>query len=345
MNGDLNINAPSHWTSSAVNVSGTGIFRPGVPTVSNNADVVWNAATVDWDDDGPTTIEPGSSLTINANAIEILAGTYDSTINIDSSDLTVNTASPWRLGGTLNIDNVSQIPTINGSRMIVGDANGATVNVGANGGAGIHDMNAPLTLEENGLINIAAGATFQVDGDTIFEGGQIFGGGNYAPASTNTVNGNTLIFSNLFNFDRGLWTINTDAILTVDVVDYDSDSATNSFNSTITIDGGHLDVIIDEAFVIDNATINMNGAPGTSAILGSRNAMAIGNDAGVLDANIIVGGSASNIHSTLGEVTFFSDANVTIAAGASLFLNGAMTNFNSVNGVNNASFTGKRDLL
>ncbi len=68
------------------------------------------------------------------------------------------------------------------------------------------------------------------------------------------------------------------------MVDYDSDSATNSFNSTITIDGGHLDVIIDEAFVIDNATINMNGAPGTSAILGSRNAMAIGNDAGVLDA-------------------------------------------------------------
>ena len=50
-----------------------------------------------------------------------------------------------------------------------------------------------------------------MDGDTIFEGGQVTGGGNYAPASNNTVNVDTTIDVSQFNFDRGSWTINPDA--------------------------------------------------------------------------------------------------------------------------------------
>ena len=106
---------------------------------------------------------------------------------------------------------------------------------------------------------LPAGATFQVDGDTIFEGGQVTGGGNYAPASNNTVNVDSTIDVSQFNFDRGSWTINPDATLTVQVGDYDSDSATNSFDSTITINSGELSMDVgDNVVVVNNATINMN---------------------------------------------------------------------------------------
>ena len=137
VSGNFNINAPSLWTNSNVSVTGSGTFEPGIPTIGSGAitaDVVWSVTTIDWEDNGATTINPGSSLTINADVIDIFGDGYDNTINIKSSDLTVNTPVAWRMEGVLNIDNQSAVPTINGSRMIVGDADGATVNVGATGG-------------------------------------------------------------------------------------------------------------------------------------------------------------------------------------------------------------------
>jgi hypothetical protein len=228
--------------------------------------------------------------------------------------------------------------------MIVGDANGATVNVGANGGLGVHDMNAPLTLETNGVINIAAGATLQVDGDTIFEGGQVTGGGNLVPDNSNTVNGDTTIDVAQFNFDRGSWTINPGAELVVNVVDYDSDTATNSFNSTITIDGGRLVTNTgDDTFVVDTATINMN-TMGFSPRWSSE-PIGFGNDVGMLDTDLNVSSDGSEFDwaEILAAVTFFSDADVHINSGAILWLT-TSSDFNPVNGANNASFTGSGHL-
>lgn len=355
--GHLLINTISRWTNSNASVSGAGIFRPGVPAIGDGAiatDVEWNVTMIDWDDEAQvgagnlgTTIRAGSSLTINADAIETDPDDgYDATITIDSADLTVNTPGAWRMERVLNIDNLSAIPAINGARMIVADANGATVNVGANGGVGVHNMNAPLTLEANGVVDVAGTAIFQVSGDTVFEGGQVTGDGIYLPAATNTVNDSpsvSRIDVRGFDFERGSWTINPNATLLVDVEDYDSNSVTNDFSSTITI-GEHATLSMhsgDPAFVVDAATINMIGSLGGVSTSWQGDPIEFGNDAGVLDTHLVVSGDHSFISA---QMTFFSDADVTIDAGSTLAITGAFTIFNSVNGLNNASFTGNGEL-
>ncbi len=350
--GQFLINTYSRWTHSGASVSGTGVFRPGVPTIGDGAtatDIVWNVTTVDWDDEaqvGPnvgTTVAAGSSLTINADAIETVPGDgYDATIHLRSGDLTVNTPTAWRMEHLLNIDNLTAIPTIDGARMIVGDADGATVNVGANGGVGVHNMNAPMTLEANGVVNVAGSAIFQVSGDTVFDGGQVTGDGSYLPAAMNTVRDDpsvSRIDVDKFQFDRGSWTIDPNASLIVDVGDYDPLHVTNRFTSTITIrENGALSVRSDDpTFLVDTATINMIGSVGGFATAWQGDAIEFGNDAGTRDTHLAVSGDYSHISAM---VTFLSDADVTIDAGATLAITGALTNVDPVNGLNQASFTG-----
>ena len=140
-----------------------------------------------------------------------------------------------------------------------------------------------------------------------------------------------------FNFDRGSWTINTDATLSVQASDYDSDSAIDSFNSTITLNGGVVSIAlgVGESFVVDAATINMVYQDETPKILAVRKE--IGNDAGMLDTHINVSGPG--LSQFVGETTFFADADVNIDSGSILFVDGP-ANFNSVNGGNNATFAG-----
>ncbi len=325
LNGDF-----TEWAGSTVN--GTGRIEPGHNTVS--ADQTISVATYDWDT-GDTTINSGVTLTLDVDAIEQgTADGFDSTLNLDSGSVAVNTPDPWRMEGTANLNNTGGgNPTINGSRLIVGDAGGATVNV--TGGLSI--IWAPLTVETNGTIDIATGATLNANGNTIHDGGTITGAGTYNPPSgdNNSVVSNSTIDVDFFNFDRSDWTIDPHATLDVSVVDYDSDAATDAFDATITINSGTASVNSDDTEFIMNDTINLNNTTGTPATW-SGDPIWFGDDSGTLDSNLNVGGAGLSRISA--DITFYSDADVHIVGGATLQTD--RVTFESVNGAENAEFTG-----
>jgi hypothetical protein len=141
--------------------------------------------------------------------------------------------------------------------------------------------------------------------------------------------------------DAGNWTIESGAELTFNVIDYDPDSVTNVFDTTITLNNGAMFVnSADPEFVMDGV-LNMNASGGFSAAEWSGDATDIGNDAGALDAdlNVTGDGNPNSQGRFFAPVDFNSDADVNLAAGASLVFNSTV-NFDTVNAANNAEFTG-----
>ena len=106
-------------------------------------------------------------------------------------------------------------------------------------------------------------------------------------------------------------------------------------DGTITMNSGNIDVqVADNAWVMAG-TLNINNTANDVPVL-SGDAVQIGNDAGASDTHVNVGGTG--VSQITAAITFKSDASVNIAAGATLRTT-AVT-FESVNGVNNAQFTG-----
>jgi len=105
------------------------------------------------------------------------------------------------------------------------------------------------------------------------------------------------------------------------------------------MNGGDISVTVADGEWVMNGALNMANTAGDIPIL-SGSAVEIGNDStlllGPLASVNVTGAGNSQISSA---VTFFSDASVNVAAGATLVLNGNAT-FNSVNGSDNAQFTG-----
>ena len=168
----------------------------------------------------------------------------------------------------------------------------------------------------------------------------ITGGGIYVPGSTNLVQSSSTINAAAFGFDHGSWTINPGATLTVNVDVYDINDGT--FDQTINVHSGVINVNTGDAqFVLNGGTIYLNNNTGVSPTW-TGEPLAIGDDAGPPGtANLNAAGAGiSRINSI---ITFNSDADVNIAASANLVLNTTAT-FASVNGANNANFTGNGTL-
>ena len=91
---------------------------------------------------------------------------------------------------------------------------------------------------------------------------------------------------------------------------------------------------------MDNV-LNMNATRRQSAAEWSGDPIDIGNDAGALDAdlNVTGDGNPNSQGRFFAPVDFNSDADVNVAAGASL-VSTRTVNFDTVNAANNAEFTG-----
>ena len=182
--------------------------------------------------------------------------------------------------------------------------------------------------------------TLNAQGNTIYAGGTIGGAGTYDAGPINTVTADSTINVTNFNFDAGNWTIENDVALTFNVGDYDPDSVTNVFNATITLNGG--DIVLntaDASFVMDG-TLNLSGSA-TQIAFWDGEPVDIGNDAGVNNADLNATGNPADYDPIRfgAPVTFKSDADVHVADGAELEFWGLVV-FDTVNGANNAEFTG-----
>ena len=327
---------------------GAGLLRmEGTSTVLSNTTI--NVATFDWDGLGA-----GTSHVVNTGVVfTINSATLDSDGDMDDpftlagagSQLIVNNTNgltEWTVNGTVT-GNASGAgtATIGGtSRMIVA----GLINVDGN-----TTISAPVTFNGAGLVaDIDTGVILDVSSSsTTYADGTIDGAGMFDPGISNTVTGDFAINADRFDFDGGSWTVESGATLTFNsAVDYEPDSVTNSFESTITLNNGAIFANSPDPAIVMNGTLNMNASGGFDAAEWQGDAIDIGNDGGILDANLNVTGDGNPNSQArfFAPVTFLSDADVDVPAGATLVLN-RIVNFDTVNAVNNAEFTGAGTMI
>jgi hypothetical protein len=316
------------------------VSPPPVGTLSISATDVDTRIDLDGAGElGEVIVGRNQTLDINIQ----LADTFNGSMSMaQSSVLDVSTA--WVLGAGATID------VNNGA---TGGLGGAPAGVATIAGAGFSQNSGTITVVDNdGTLQFDA--PFSANGGSIVNNGTIVFNSSTtiaAPvaftmpttASSITVAANRTVNINANNFNMDGSNALTNAItveaggeLVISTTDYDPDQAANAFDGTITINSGSLSVNTSDAEFVMDGTLNMNKS-GAPVAEWEGNPLDIGNDAGALDANLNIGGNGNTLFHS--QVDFNSDADVDIAAGNGLILN-LTTNFNTVNGVNNAQFTG-----
>lgn len=119
--------------------------------------------------------------------------------------------------------------------------------------------------------------------------------------------------------------------------DYDPDQVTNSYSSIINLNNGDVTVTTADATFVMAGTLNMLSDVDGQITTWNGEPIAIGNDSGSSDSHLNVSGAQQSQFAP--TITFNSDADVNVAAGATLALLGTV-NFNTVNAANSAEFTG-----
>jgi hypothetical protein len=341
VNSTLTMGAGSEFNGPTT-LTGPGLLRmDSTSTVLSNSTV--NVATFDWDGlaaGSVHTINAGATFTINSAAFDT-DGDMDDPLVLagDLSQLVVNNTNgitQWTMNGVTTANSSGAgTATIGGtSRMIVTN----TINVDGN-----TNISAPVTFNGLGIVaDIDSGKVLDVtSSSTMYADGTIDGAGTFDPGVSNIVTGDFAINSDRFDFDGGTWTVESGATLTFNsAIDYEPDSVTNSFESTITLNNGAILANVADPAVVMNGTLNMNASAGNGAEW-NGDAIEIGNDAGVLDANLNVtgDGNPNSQGRFVAPVTFKSDADVDVPANAFLNLT-RVVNFDTVNAANNAEFTG-----
>ena len=322
-------------------IGGAGTLQMlGTSTVTANTTI--NVATFDWDGLGTGTshtINAGAAFTINSPTLDS-DGDMDDPLNLNGSgsQLIVNGPTQWTATAAINANNAGLgTATIGGTSRLILNGPNADLNVNGN-----TNITAPLTFGASSSASIDAGFTLDATNAVTYAGGTISGLGAYSPGTTNIVTEDSSITSSTFDFDGGSWTIGAGKTLTVNVVDYDT-TATNAFDGTITLNSGGIDVTTGDVTFVFDGTLNLNSALGEAATWDGE-PLAIGNDAGSLDADVNASGLGNNNIATT-SVVVNSDAQIVIAAGSKLrFIQTADVTFNSVNGGNNAEISGAGEI-
>ncbi len=313
---------------------------PGTLTIHH---VGTGSGTLDLDGDGEAgvvDVDDGNlvlSSTLLTLVIEVpLADAFGGQMDIGNGD-TVNIAGAWTMDsdGILNF-NGTTTHTLTGGALTV---NSSIAQVNANAGTTVFQNDL---LISNGTFNLANDAAVEFNGLTTFADALDFTNGNNTTITVNTTVdiGDTPAAGEDFNWDGGGFLNNHTIvnaagflIITVENVDSGTD---DTYNGKITMNSGNIHVeVADGAWVMDGV-LNLNNSAADMPLL-SGDSIQIGNDAGTLNADVNVGGTGSS--RIAAPITFMSDADVDVAAGATLELKGNAT-FNSVNAANNAQFTG-----
>lgn len=278
-----------------------------------------------------------------------LADSFNGTLNL-AHNATFDSVSAWTLaGGSISVNNgfvdgafpnpdiLADVSIIKGGSLT---QSGGVIN--------IVDTDGTLRFDNVFTMN---GGTLTNEGHVIFNANATI---NNAATFTMGANGSDLtvgagatvtINQPSFNLDGTaagtVITVNENATLNLNLGDYDNDAATNAFDATINLNSATISMNVTDAEFVMDGVLN-SSASGSEQSLWTGDNLALGNDAGVLDADVNISGSQPTQFGSL--VRFNSDADVDIADGATMhFL--ALVNFNSVNGGNNAEITGGGEII
>jgi len=273
-------------------------------------------------------------FTVNVTNVDVGNDTFNNnTINVSSGRLGVTVADgSWEIGsgGVLNLNDVGIDPTIvAGSELRVG--NNGIINVfGAEA-----NINTPIVVEEGGLIEIEDTNGFlDINAQLTLAGGEInrvVGAGNtLLNFASLLVTGDSSVTLSRFDWDSGPTTVESSGSLDINVTSIEASGA-EVYDGTLTINGGTVTVDNFPNRWINDGRINLNNG---GVLQGVR--LSMGDDLETLNADLVVGGTG--ISRIIAPLTFFSDADVQINSGATLRT--SLVTFESVQGANNAEFTG-----
>ncbi len=331
------IDAPATF-SGAGSVSGASgsLFFDERVTIGDDTTIT--VQNFDFDNgNGELWVTTGATLTLNATNIE----TANSLFRIAGGRANVSTAAyNFGTGGELRFVTQSGSEPVYDGAGTVTFLSGSTLSNFAT--AAIFDSDA-IFREGSTVVNRNSSArlTLGASGETLtFDGGDISelaAGSRVTAAGAWVVTGDSSIAVTTFDWDgigTHVTTVNSGGSLNVNVGQIDL--ADDRHDGTINMNGGTLTVQTAGNSWTSDGQINSNGG---GSIFGSR--VFIGNDAGTLDADINVNSGTLNIGA---PATFNSDADVFVAAGATLLINNANTIFTPQNGAANAEFTGSGTL-
>lgn len=290
---------------------------------------------------GQVNIPRNQNLRIVATLSDAFGGSL--TMGHDSK-LTIEL--PWAIdGGTTTINNGFQaesppfIPFIPAGNATIAGATltqtGGTIDVTSSTGT--------LTLEADftgsgGTIDNIAGGTVVFQGTTSIQTGHDYQLGSNA--QTIVDGGTTTIEDDNLDFDgvasNADWTVANDGVLNVFKQSING-SGSNVLSGDLYINDGLVNVNVDGTNWTSNNRIESNGG---GKLIGDT--VLIGNNVGPANADVDVNSGTLRISA---RANFLSDANVNVAAGATLIVDNPDTVFNPVDGANNGMFEGAGTLL
>ncbi len=313
VDGILQLNGFTNWNSGNT-ITGSGrIVNEG--NASFNADMNLNVAVFDWDQ-GVSTVQPDVHLNVDVTRIDTSNDTFNNnSIHVNSGHLAVNVADgQWDLGasGVLTLNQTTAtIPSLSGSRLNVQSGG----EVRATGGE--VSITAPLTLQSGGNLVVQDPSRVNLDGPTTFAGGDITGsvGGVVVVQDGNlTVTGDSSVTVTTYDWDEGDTTIESTGFLDINVTNIDVVPG-QKYDRTLTVNSGGVNVDTAGNVWTMDGTLNLNNSNNAVPVVGG-DTMLVGDDVGVADAIVQVGGSGT---SRISVPAFYrSDASVNVAAGTTL---------------------------
>ncbi len=314
---------------------------PAARTLSLSA--VDEDALIDLDGNGGNgslDITRNQTLDINIELTDAFDGTIDLAHN-STLDLQHN----WNFSGTMNVENGFQAglpPVIPDVPADVAYLQGGQINMtGAATTLSVIGNDSTLhfeaevvadagTISNEGLIVFDNDATINSGVD--FQMNSTFASITLNPGVSVEINDEDM------DFDGGgahtnVITVQEGAELDLNLDSFEGNDRADGY---LTLNSGTLELSVTDGEWTMERRLTLNNTNGTEAIV-RGSAIAVGADSGTNDADVIVGGTGSSRITP--DVTWNSDAEVDVAAGATLAVIGFST-FNSVNGAESAQFNG-----
>ncbi|MBT3198615.1 MAG: PEP-CTERM sorting domain-containing protein [Phycisphaerales bacterium] len=290
--------------------------------VNVTASTTIDVGTFDWDGGGgtpQTTIGSGDTLTINASQIETspTADGYDGAIILNSGTLAVNTSGPWRLDGSLLLnDTGTTYPEVTGSQMRVF----GTLTV-----ANKCNITAAIVIEPGSSVSIPDyNDALNLTGPTTFRGGSITGFGTLRQMAPATVTADTTIDVALYNWDgfagmAGDCTVQSGVTFTINSDKIEESPTFDGYSAVLTLNSGIVEVNTDDPWRL-LGTMDMNNTGGGTPTLRGAGVIISGNVATQGLAQIL-----SNVYFDNPKVTLPSTGDILILDGSTTYNGGSYT--------------------
>jgi hypothetical protein len=283
---------------------------------------------------GALSLAHTTTLTIVSN----LNDDFSSSIDLRPGSI-LNISQPWAIdnGAVIDVDAVQLMPLIPSffARIEGGEftvESGSTINVNS----GRLEIDADFTAETGSVIDVMDNSTLELGAAAEILDAEAINLTH--DGTTLVVNGTTTIIDTAGQFDwdgngtntgHATTEVNEGALLEIDVDRFDAIGAGSdhlTYDGTLNVNGGTVDVRVNNTsrWFMDR-NLNLQNTNGTAAeIIG--NSLEIGNSVGMLDADLNVTGTGIS-RISVDELTFRSDADVDVAAGATLDLPGGIVFF------------------